>query len=78
MKGEEEREKETGSFFFLILDRGRESVREKETLICCSTYLCIHLLILARTLTRDQTHNLGTLGRCSNQLSYLTRVTLDL
>ena len=41
--------------------------------MCCSTYLCIHWLILVCVLTRDQTHNLGTLGRCSNHLSYPAR-----
>ena len=52
--------------FFLILERGRESVREKETLICCSTYLCLHLLIPVHALTRDQTCSFGILGWCSN------------
>ena len=58
-------------FFFnlLILERGQE--RERKTLICCSTYLCIHWLTLVCTLTGDQTHNLGLLGRCSNQLTEL-------
>ena len=45
--------------------------RERETLICCYPYLCIHWLILVCALTRDQTCNLGILGQCSNQLSYL-------
>ena len=48
-------------------ERGEE---EQETLICYSTYLCIHWLILICTLTEDQTHNLGLSGQCSNQLSY--------
>ena len=30
--------------------------------MCCSTYLCIHWLILVCALTGDQTHNLGVLG----------------
>ena len=38
-------------------------------LVCCSTYLCIHWLILTCTLTGDQTYNLGILVQCSNQLS---------
>ena len=36
--------------------------REREMLICCSTYLCIHWLILICALTGDQTHNLRILG----------------
>ena len=40
----------------------RERGKEKETLICFSTYLCIHWLILVCALTGDQTHNLGILG----------------
>ena len=36
-------------------------------------FLCVHWLILVCALTRDQTHNLGELGKCSNQLSYLAR-----
>ena len=59
---------------FLKIDfREEGGVREKRTLICCSTYLCIHWLIPICALTRDQTHNLGVLGQCSNQLSYLAR-----
>ena len=51
--------------------REREEGREKiETSTCCSTYLCIHLLIPICALTGDWTCNLGILGRCSNQLSY--------
>ena len=55
---------------------GREREREKESTIYRSTYSCIHWLILACALTRDQTCNLGVLGRCSNQLSYPARVEL--
>ena len=53
--------------------RKREREREEETVICCSTYLCIHWLILVCVLTRDQTCNLGVLGCCSNQVSYTAR-----
>ena len=45
----------------------------QQTLICCSTYWCIHCSILACALTEDQTHNLGVSGCCSNQLSYAAR-----
>ena len=49
----------------------------RKTSICCPTYLCIHWLLLVCALTRDQTHNLGVLGQCSNQLSCLTRAKLE-
>ena len=66
----------TGFFFFFkfllidFLDRGRK--RERETLIC-STYLCIHGLLLLCALTGVQTCNLGVSERCFNQRSYLAR-----
>ena len=48
-----------------------------DTSICCSTYLCIHWLILVcAPTTKDQTHNLGISGQCSNQLSYKARARL--
>ena len=50
---------------------GRE--RERETWICCSNYLRIHLLLLVCALPRDRTCNLGVLGQCSNNLSHLAR-----
>ena len=50
--------------------RYREGRGERETSICCSTYLCIHWLLLVRALTGDLTRNLGVSGQCSNQLSY--------
>lgn len=52
--------------FFFLLNCYRE------TLICCSAYVCIHWLILVGALT-DGTCSLGTGGWYSNQLSYLTR-----
>lgn len=58
-------------FFYWLVDLSeREIVRERETLICCAIYLCIHWSILVCTLiperlTENQTHNLGILGRCS-------------
>ena len=48
-------------------------MKERETLICCFTYLSIHWLILVCALTRDCAHSLGTEGRRSNQLSHLAR-----
>ena len=51
--------------------RERERDRER-TSICCLTYLCIHWLILACTLTRDQTDDRGDWNN-TNQLSYLAR-----
>ena len=51
----------------------RRKERERETLICCSTYWCIYLLILLCTLTGDWTHNFGVSGRHSNQPSYPAR-----
>ena len=61
----------------MILERERNAGRERETLICCFTYLCIHWLILVCALTGDQTCNLAISGWCSNQLSYLTKATKD-
>ena len=46
---------------------------ERETFICCSTYLCIHWLILVYALNGDWTHNLDVFGGCSNQLNYPAR-----
>ena len=57
---------------------GGETDRQIDTPIYCSTYLCIHWLILVCALTRDQTHNLGVLGRCSNQLSHPVRASVTL
>ena len=37
-------------FLFVELGRERERERNKQTSICCSTYLCIHWLILVRAL----------------------------
>lgn len=47
------------TFYQLILERKGE----RETWVCCSTYLCIHWLIL----TGDGTCNPGGLGRHFNQ-----------
>ena len=44
-------------------ERQRETERERETLIYCSTYLCIHWLLLACALTRDGTCNPGVSGQ---------------
>ena len=55
-----------GIFYFIdfrVRGKGEneERKRERETLICCSTYFCIHWLLLIHALTGDQTHNLGIL-----------------
>ena len=46
---------------------------ERKISICCSTHLYIHGLVFVQALTRDWTHNVGMLGRCSYPLSYLAR-----
>ena len=43
--------------------------RERETLICCFTYLSIHWLILVCAPTGDRTLKLGYMGWSSNQLT---------
>ena len=45
---------------------------EEEREICCSTYICIHSLLLACAPTGQQSHNLGIPGGCSKQLSCLS------
>ena len=68
-------------FFFLMYwffrkgERRREG-ETRETAVGCSTYLCIHWLLLVCALIGDQTCNLGTWGQCSNQLSYSARTLL--
>ena len=54
------------NFYLLILEGGR---REWETTICCSTYLCIHWLLLVCALTGNRYCNLGVSKWHSNQLS---------
>ena len=54
-------------------EREREREREKERLICCSTSLCIHWLLLVCALTRNRTSNLDLSGWRSNQMSYPDR-----
>ena len=44
-------------------------------MICCSTYICIHWLLLICTLTGDRTHSLGA---SSNQPNYLARAPFAL
>ena len=56
--------------------REEEEGGERKTLICCSTYLCIHWLFLVCALTRDRIHSPGVSGWCSNQLSYPARARL--
>ena len=73
-------------FYWLILEKGRgreggrerEGEREREREICCSTYLCIHWLLLVCSLTWDLTHNLGIWGWHSNCLSYPARTDFSL
>ena len=60
--------------FFKFIDfRETEERRDIETLIYCSTYLCIHWLLLVYALAGDQTCNLAGLGQCSKKLSYPAR-----
>ena len=47
-----------------------EREREKTTLICFSTYLCIHWLLLVCALSKGLNPHLGISGQYSNQLSY--------
>ena len=49
--------------------------KETETSVSCSTYLCIHWLILLCVRTRDWTYNLGITGRHFNQPCYLARAS---
>ena len=44
--------------FYVLILKG-EGKGGGETLICCSTYLCIHWLILVRALTEDQPRSQG-------------------
>ena len=57
-------------FIYFYREKGEG---ERETSICCSTYSCTLWLTPVCTLPRDRTRNLGILGQCSNQLSYLAR-----
>ena len=54
------------SFFFNLLIWGRE----RNTLICYSTYQCIYWLFPPCTLTGDQIWNVGVSGQHSNHLSH--------
>ena len=66
-------------YIYIYIYRERDRDRERDGHIdwYCSTYSCIHWLILECALTGDRTLNLGILGRCSNQLSYLAREGLS-
>ena len=64
-------------FFFKILLIYSKLGKERKTLICCSTYWCIHWFILVCALTGDRTHNLGIAGLHSNQLSNLDMAKLS-
>lgn len=44
-------------FFNLFID-----LREREPSVCCSTYLCMHWLLLICALIRDGTCSLGVSG----------------
>ena len=59
--------------FYIFLERKTGRQTDIESLISCSTYLCIHLLFPVCALTGDRTHNLGVSGRWSHQLSYPAR-----
>ena len=58
---------------FFNIDIREVGERETETLICCSTFLCIHCLILVCALTKNWICNLGISEPCCNQLSYPAR-----
>ena len=72
--GERQVEREREKHLISGKEKGERQVdgkRERETLIYCSNYLCIHLLLLACALTGDQTyHSLGVSGQHSHQLNY--------
>ena len=57
-------------FLELILERERERecvcMWEREPLICCSIYFCVHWLILVSAVTSDWTYNLCVFGWCRN------------
>ena len=60
------------------IDWERDWDRDWHWLTCCSTYLCIHWLILVHALTRDKIRILGVLGWHSNQLSYPARTSISI
>lgn len=63
------------NFYGLVfLERREGRKRERETSTCCSTFSCLHWLILVGALTPDGTHDLGVSGQYSNLLSCLARV----
>ena len=49
-------------YFFYWFERETD----RQTSICCSTYLCIHWLILVCALTGFRIHNFGISGWCSD------------
>ena len=53
---------------FLIID-----LTERKSLICCSTYWCIHWFIPICALTGNQTHSPGVYEWHAHQLSYTAR-----
>ena len=63
-----------GQLIFYLLILREEEKRDRQTdRHWFVVPLRIHWLILLCSLIRDQTHNLGTSGWCSNQLSYPAR-----
>ena len=61
---------ETLNWFILKIDfRERKEKERREISTCCSTYLCIHWLLLVCALIWDPTRNPGLSGRCSDQMS---------
>ena len=64
------------NFLFIDFRQTKEGQKERKTLICCSTYWCIHWLILICALTGDRTCNLGISRRCSHPRSHPARARL--
>ena len=58
--------------FFFIDFRERKGRGGGRMLICCSTYLCIHWMILVCALIGNWTHSCGVMGWCSREKETIT------